>query len=135
MHTSSLRSCALLTSSFTENTFIPIATPTDTGTPYRYQHSPGYEPVIHAQSPTTLTYFQHEGPRDKATISTPPVGKNEGAFHDPFAVVGGRPIDVRRYSGEWWKRSWDTAIQYRVWPRLIYSTIFVLVIGTWLGGM
>jgi hypothetical protein len=46
-----------------------------------------------------------------------------------------KAVPVRKYSIELWKKIWNKAVEGRIWPRVVYGSIFLIIMAVWLGAM
>jgi hypothetical protein len=52
-----------------------------------------------------------------------------------YTGVGEMAMPVRKYSRQWWRKTWNKGIEGRIWPRVVYGVVFLVVMATWLGAM
>jgi hypothetical protein len=49
-----------------------------------------------------------------------------------YTDVEENTIPVRKYSRKWWKKTWNKGIEGRIWPRIVYGVVFLIVMAVWL---
>lgn len=53
----------------------------------------------------------------------------------PYTNATNQSYRARRYTRDWWRATWNDAVEHRFWPRVIYCSFGLVFIGLWVGLM